>query len=538
MKIGRDMALVLLAAAAPVAAGAQDLRSGPYQLPYKNTYVKEVFVAENDFRTMKPETIRPRPFAEARKILPAPIWEGHDREIEMYWHAWRIAVGNIRQPREGSGFVSPYLDIAYNGNIFMWDASFMMMFARYGYRFFPFQRTLDNFYSHQHPDGFICREIRADGSDCFERYDPTSTGPNLLPWTELMYYRQFGDIDRLHKVFPALCAYAKWWKLNRTWPNGTYWSSGWGTGMDNTPRVPEGYNQIFSNGHMEWLDANLQQMLVNESLLQIGFYIERWQEIEEVEDENRFLKKHINDFMWNDEEGFLFDRYADGSLGTAKGIYAYWALQTDVLNKERLDRFVAHLSDSTEFDRPHRVPSLSADHRKYNALGRYWQGGVWPGANYMVIDGLWRKGYRAEAQRIAENHYAAVFEVWKNTGTFWEYYAPEKLEPGFMARKDFVGWTGLPPIAVFIEYILGIKSDYSERRIEWDLTRTEAHGIERYPFGPDGVVDLRVRARKSADETPAVTVSTNVPFELVVTWGDGHSSTVQVEKSGSVKLNQ
>ena len=532
------MALVLLAAAAPVADGAQDLRSGPYQLPYKNTYVKEVFVAENDFRTMKPETIRPRPFAEARKILPAPIWEGHDREIEMYWHAWRIAVGNIRQPREGSGFVSPYLDIAYNGNIFMWDASFMMMFARYGYRFFPFQRTLDNFYSHQHPDGFICREIRADGSDCFERYDPTSTGPNLLPWTELMYYRQFGDIDRLHKVFPALCAYAKWWKLNRTWPNGTYWSSGWGTGMDNTPRVPEGYNQIFSNGHMEWLDANLQQMLVNESLLQIGFYIERWQEIEEVEDENRFLKKHINDFMWNDAEGFLFDRYADGSLGTAKGIYAYWALQTDVLGKERLDRFVAHLSDSTEFDRPHRVPSLSADHRKYNALGRYWQGGVWPGANYMVIDGLWRKGYRAEAQRIAENHYAAVFEVWKNTGTFWEYYAPEKLEPGFMARKDFVGWTGLPPIAVFIEYILGIKSDYSERRIEWDLTRTEAHGIERYPFGPDGVVDLRVRARKSADETPAVTVSTNVPFELVVTWGDGRSSTVQVEKSGSVKLNQ
>lgn len=49
----------------PGGAGAQDLRSGPYELPYKNTYVKEVFVAENDFRTMKPETIRPRSFAEA-----------------------------------------------------------------------------------------------------------------------------------------------------------------------------------------------------------------------------------------------------------------------------------------------------------------------------------------------------------------------------------------------------------------------------------------------------------------------------------------
>ena len=85
------------------------------------------------------------------------------------------------------------------------------------------------------------REIRADGSDCFERYDPVSTGPNLLPWAELQYYRQFGDIDRLHRVFPALVAYAQWWKLNRTWKDGTYWSSGWGTGMDNMPRVPEGY---------------------------------------------------------------------------------------------------------------------------------------------------------------------------------------------------------------------------------------------------------------------------------------------------------
>ena len=307
--------------------------------------------------------------------------------------------------------------------------------------------------------------------------------------------------------------------------------------MDNMPRVREEYNPIYSNGHMEWLDTNLQQMLVNESLLQIGFYIERWQEIEEVEDENRFLRRHINDCMWDDEEGFLFDRQADGSLGTAKGVYAYWALQTDVLDRERLDRLVAHLSDTAEFNRPHRVPSLAADHRKYNALGRYWQGGVWPGTNYMIIDGLWRNGYRAEAQQIAENHYAAVFEVWKKTGTFWEYYAPERIEPGFMARRDFVGWTGLPPIAVFIEYILGIRSDYSENRIEWHITKTEAHGIERYPFGPEGVVTLKTAARRGADATPEVHAETNVPFDLTVTWGDGRSSTVHVAQSGRVKLN-
>lgn len=337
------VAAALLGCAAAPAAG-QGLTSGPYELPYKNTYVKEVFVAENEYRTARPERIEPLPFEQARKILPAPVWEGHDREIEMYWHAWRIAVGNIRQPQEGSGFVSPYLDIAYNGDIFMWDMSFMMMYARYGYRYFPFQRSLDNFYAKQHPDGFICREIRADGSDCFERYDPTSTGPDLLPWVELAYYRQFGDIERLHRVFPALCAYAKWWRLNRTWPDGTYWSSGWGTGMDNMPRVKPEYNPIFSHGHMVWLDTNLQQMLVDESLLQIGFYIERWQEIEWLEDEMKHLKRYVNEHLWDEQTGFLHDRYGDGSLCPTKGIGAYWALQTDALDGERLDRLVAHLS--------------------------------------------------------------------------------------------------------------------------------------------------------------------------------------------------
>jgi len=37
-----------------------------------------------------------------------------------------------------------------------------------GSRAFDFQRTLDNLYAKQHPDGFICREIvEADGSDLF-----------------------------------------------------------------------------------------------------------------------------------------------------------------------------------------------------------------------------------------------------------------------------------------------------------------------------------------------------------------------------------
>ena len=500
-----------------------------YNLPYKNTYVKEALVAENEFRIAEPEFLEPKSFAEAKNILPNPIWAGHEKEIEMYWRAWEIAVGNIRQPLKGSGFVSPYLDTAYNGNIFMWDSSFMMMFARYGFRFFPFQKTLDNFYAKQHPDGFICREIKRDGADCFERYDPVSTGPNLLPWAEMLYYKQYGDEERLHKIFPALCAYYKWLKLNRTWMNGTYWSSGWGTGMDNMPRVQPGYNMIYSNGHMIWLDTNLQQIFTASLMLEMGFYLERWQEIEDFEDEMKQLSKYVQENLWDEKTGFLYDQYADGSLSSTQGIIAYWALLTDVLTKEQTDRLVEKLKDPNTFNRPHRVPSLSADNPKYNPKGRYWQGGIWPGSNYMVITGLENKGYKDLAQEIATNHYNAVFEVFKNTGTFWEYYAPEAIEPGFMARDEFVGWTGLPPIAVFIEYILGIKSDYSKKKLVWDITKTEAHGLERYPFGPEGIVDLKVGKRNSTEAVPQVTVESNIPFKMEIHWGKNNSKTIDVK---------
>lgn len=532
-KIISTLAVLALTLASPHLISAQEKAeevAQKYNLPYKNTYVKEALVAENEYRVAKPEFITPKSFEEAKKILPNPYWDGHDKELEMYWRAWQIAVGNIRQPLEGSGFVSPYLDTAYNGNIFMWDSAFMMMFARYGYRFFPFQHTLDNFYAKQHPDGFICREIKRDGADCFERYDPTSTGPNLLPWSEMVYYKQYGDMDRLHKVFPVLCAYYKWLKLNRTWPNGTYWSSGWGTGMDNMPRVEAKYSMIYSHGHMVWLDACLQQIFTANILLEMGLYLERWQEIEEFEDEIKMLTKYVQDNLWDEKTGFLYDQYADGSLSTTKGIIAYWSLYTDVLDNNRMDRLVKELDNPKTFNRPHRVPSLSADNPKYNPKGRYWQGGVWPGANYMVITGLDKKGYRNKAKEIAENHYKNVFEVYKNTGTFFEYYAPEAAEEGFMARKEFVGWTGLPPIAVFIEYILGIRSDYSTNSVTWDVTQTEAHGMDNYPFGPKGIVSFKVKKRASKDETPVITIDSNVSFEMTIYWGKDKSKKISIKE--------
>ena len=139
----------------------------------------------------------------------------------------------------------------------------------------------------------------------------------------------------------------------------------------------------------------------------------------------------------------------------------------------------------------------------------------------MLISGLVNKGYRDLAWDIVTNHYNNVFEVYKKTGTFFEYYAPEGTEPGFMARKDFVGWTGLPPIAELIEYIFGIRADIQENHMTIDVHLTDGYGIDRYPLGENGEVSVKVAKRNSKNDKPKVTIKSNIPFKVTLIWDGG-----------------
>ena len=167
------------------------------------------------------------------------------------------------------------------------------------------------------------------------------------------------------------------------------------------------------------------------------------------------------------------------------------------------------------------MPSLSADDATYKPNGNYWQGGVWAPATYMVLRGLNELGEDALAHEIAHNHHANVVEVYTKTGTLWENYAPESANPGDPAHPDFVGWAGLPAIAVLFEQVFGLRANVPEGKLVWDVRLLEEHGVERYPFGKDGLLNLRCAARRNLSDLPHVEVSSNVPVKLVVQWMDG-----------------
>ena len=98
------------------------------------TYDDKELMLENSYIGAEIDKTPLPEFSEIKNKLPKPIWDGHNDYLDCYYKAWQIAFSNIRQPKEGTGFVSNYIDAAFNGCIFMWDSAFMLMFGKYAKR--------------------------------------------------------------------------------------------------------------------------------------------------------------------------------------------------------------------------------------------------------------------------------------------------------------------------------------------------------------------------------------------------------------------
>ena len=484
---------------------------------YLEWYRNEPAVAHNSFIDRPVVEADLPTFADVKAKLPAPRWPKNQLAVDAYWKAWELGLKNTHKVEKGSKFIENYIDAAFNGCIFLWDSVFILQFGRYGRRAFDYQKTLDNFYACQHKDGFICREIRADGSDQWTRYDPASTGPQLFAWSEWEHYLQVKDTNRLRAVFPALAAYHDWMRLQRSWPDGSYWSTGLGCGMDNLHRLPADADQERDHGWMSWVDATYQALLDARSLEKIAKAV--GEDASDFEKEGRELSKWAESHLWDPSREFYCDRDRSGHSGRVRHIGGFWALAAESASPARAKRMAQWIEDPHTFWRHHPVPSLAADEAGYRPDGGYWLGGVWAPTNYMVLRGLWNYGLDDVAFRVAQHHHDRVLEVFMETGTLWENYAPETSKPGNPAKADFVGWTGLPPIAVLFEGLFGLRP--TSRRLVWDIRLTDEFGVTNYPVGVSNVMSLHCPARSSEKDEPKVEISASEPVEVEIRWTGG-----------------
>lgn len=465
--------------------------------------------------------------------LPVPILEKSPRLVNLYWKAWSIALGKVRKPRPGSHFVSDYMDEGFSDNIFQWDTCFMVMFGRYGQDALPGVKSFDNFYARQHEDGFIDREIReTDGTDYWGPNHNNSINPPLYSWAEWETYKITGDAERLKRSFPHLKKYYKWIRANRRLPSGLYWTTDLASGMDNSPRnVPDGMSSDLSYGY-SWVDLTAQQALNAWELWRIAELIGNKADAEYFLGERHDLEKLVNDNFWDEKTGMYYDLNAKGKLTRIKTIASFWPMLAGIVPPARAKRLVEnHLMNKREFWRPHPFPTLSFDNMLYNYGGGYWRGAVWAPTEYMIIRGLENYGYEDLATEAVERHLKNMSDVFLVTGTIYENYAPEMAAKGSPAMGDFVGWSGIGPIAMLIENIIGLRADAPNDSLAWRLRRTDRHGIEKFHFG-DNHVSIVAEARDSATAPISISVKTDSPFVLAVDLPQGmHAFNVKVGQS-------
>ncbi len=253
----------------------------------------------------------------------------------------------------------------------------------------------------------------------------------------------------------------------------------------------------------------------------------------EYREETEFLYRQINEKMWDEETAFYYDLRRDGSKSGVKSVASYWTLLAGLVASERAERFIAHLDNEAEFKRHNRIPSLSADHDGYKADGGYWQGGVWAPTNYMTMCGLHKYGYNRLAHEIACDYLRTVVNVYNESGTLYENYAPESDSIGNPAKPDFVGWTGLAPISIMFEYVFGIHPNAQQKKLTWHINLTEKHGIRQYPLG-DATVDLICHERASYDAAPSIALRSDKPITLEIEWNGNRKVYKNVTEIGQL----
>lgn len=491
-------------------------------------------------------------YADIAGRLPRPVLTDNPDWVKMYYKAWEIGFGHIKAPAAGSPLVSNFYDEAFDSHIFQWDMLFMTIFGRYAAHVFPGVESLDNFYCRQHESGCITRCLTEDtGEDNGDEDSDNIINPPLFAWAEMQNYRFTADKQRLRRVFPVLTKYEAFVDLKRNCndtPHKLYWNNGQASGMDNLPRDTGRENLHHASDHQGWADMSSQVIIQCENLSEMAtilaadetdaarrrYYLAQ---ADYYTEKARTIGQRMNAWLWNADEGIYYDVDTLGVQTGWKTAACFWPLLAGVTDAAKDSCLVRHLQNPASFWRDNVFPALAADEEGYSPRGGYWCGGVWAPANYAIIKGLERKGIDAFAHLAAMRYINAVHDVFLQTGTFWENYAPEKKADGrynhgtdesdyYACRKDFIGWTGLAPISLLIENVIGLRADAPANKLVFDLRRLDLHGIERLRFG-DITTTVMAGARASSADAVEINVESDRPYLLIVV-RDEQTDTLQV----------
>lgn len=460
-----------------------------------------------------------------KENLPIPVLKDHEEWIELYDMAWEYAFHNIEYI-EKAGWKPQLTCMPGVGIIWQWDSCFMTFITNYSNGLLSAFNNLDNLYRlRRESDGFMAMAYKIEEE--IEAY-PGRINPPLMAWAEWEYYVVTGDSSRFERVLPALEGCYQFIENNRRRNCGLYWFEDSGSsGMDNSPRG--GYPSENLNGSdICFVDLACQQALSANCLSKIYKAIGEEKKADFYKAEHQRICGLINRYHWSEHAGFYFDFFSRGSENekvkfiNSKTAAAFWTLISGSAEGERKERLIAHLFDEKKFYTKTPFASLSKDDPNYNQNGGYWLGGVWAPTNYVAIRGLAENGYPELAREAAIRYLSAMCKVAKNEayGSIWECYAPEAFRPattekGDIVRANFVGWSGLAPITMLIENILGFRFNAPENIVEFTMFPYQLGGLKNMCLG-DNKISIECKKYVSEAGKSILQICAEKPFTLVV----------------------
>ncbi len=376
--------------------------------------------------------------AGRRWIFPGPDG-GSDHwtifEWDSFFNALELAV---ESPRHALDAIRAVLETQYpNGNIPNWRSGaggtpdrsqppvgayvVLKLFQRVGdmeilKHAYPYLEKWHSFWTARKANG----QARRDGN-----------GDGLLEWGS--------DVDLLARNVPP-------WEAKASPKQRAMWESG----MDDLPNWDEAsFSDETGTMKMNCVDLNSLYALDAWCLSQIAGILGLEHEAGEHLKEYERVKDLVNARLWNERDGFYYDRFWDGRFSTKRAASNFFPLIARIPDEKRALRVLKHLLDPRKFWGDFVIPTISRDDPAFKDQ-QYWRGTIWPPTNYLVYQGLKAYGFDPVASDFARKSADLFLRSWRSFQICPENFDSRTGEAG---GQRYQSWGPLIALVALEEYL-------------------------------------------------------------------------------------